>query len=786
MSIAYHLKIVYRNFINQRPFSFLNLIGLSIGLSIAFITLLCITEHTGYDAHHKNSKNTYRLLSKRALDGENMSPEDEIKILKTLKSNIPEIENLFYYNYSYFDLIKDDTFDENTNNVYEEYRYNREAYASPEIIDILTFNLVNGDFNSFKTDPKTVIISEKYALKYFNSALVTGKTISFKKIGTFTIGAVFKDFPKKSSFSPHLIVPIKNLKPRHSFTKAEDLNVRNYFLLEKKAKPEAIIKKINQVVKPLLEENESVEYKFQALENVHLYSEGITNNFSNMSIKKLTFYIIVGVLVLLISLVNFLLLYTAIAKRRLKELMIRKVNGLSSFGLIKMFLLESIIISVAASIIALLISSFLIPIFNDLTNINLEFSLIQNYAFFSYIIVLVLFVSLVSSGYLYMHIKKYNAIAIFNKNNISQNKIFNNGIVIFQLIIVSVMIVFSMGYYKQLHFMIHADKGYNTDDIIVIYENRLNPNKFNKKRIKEELLRHPLILSVASGYSLPSSGGEGHNMSKNDDGSGEFMVRVNHVDSNYLSMYNIQLKEGEDFTENSNRNDIIVNETAVKKLGLKNPIGEEVSDGVIIGVVKDFHIDRFSETILPLSIIYNPNSKMDLSIKYLKGNRKEVMLAIQKVLDKEFPNNTINLNHYDTHLQTQHVTEKTMLKVVLTLTLSAIFITILGLIGMSLFKTQQKTKEIGIRKVNGATIKEIMLMLNKDFIKWVVIAFIIACPIAYYAMSKWLENFAYKTTLSWWVFALAGLFTLVIALLTVSWQTYRAATRNPVESLRDE
>ncbi|WP_111307317.1 ABC transporter permease [Confluentibacter sediminis] len=799
MNIIYHLKLVYRNFINQRPYSFLNLAGLSVGLCIAFIVLLYVTEETGYDSFHKNSKDIYRLLLKNSFDNEKTTTIN-VAISKRFKEEVPEIKKMFVYEHTSFTI----------NDSVREY----EAIgASSGIVDILSFNLIEGNLDAFKTKSRSIIISEATALKYFKKTAVLGESLNLEGGGKYpngefdyglkadyTIVAVFKNFPKKSLFKPNIIIPIENSK-RYQSGKAQVYSASDFqtFLsLVNNADVENVAKKINKIGKEIDKKHNGrgTVYGLQAIEDIHLFSDDV-NETQIGSIKKVMFYVIIGALALIISLLNFLLLYTAITKRQFKEFSIHKVHGLKKIGLLKIFFFETIVISLVSSIMAIFLMKIAIPWFNEFTDSRLISNGLENFEFVVYGCLLVVLLSIVAGMYFTYYVWRHNTIEILSNNNSKKgaNFFLKNGAVVTQIGIVSLMLVFTIGVYRQLDFMINTDKGYHTENLLVVKVPESKADIY-----KEALLQYPIIESVAFGYSLASSDSQSMIITTMvNDSPASVKVNSNNIDQDYIPMYQLKLIKGRNFNETDKDRDIILNETAVKYLGLQdNPIGQNRFLGNVIGVVKDFHFSSFRKKIEPYAFYIKKRKKAetknigydfvkDITIKYKKGKYKNAVKVINTI--KEENNYSININpphHIDSLIENLYRSEKTLQKAVLILTGIIIFITLLGLIGMTLFKTEQSTKEIGIRKVNGATIKEIMIMLNKDFIKSVLIAFVIACPIAYYAMSKWLENFAYKTDLSWWVFAIAGIITLVIALLTVSWQTYKAATRNPVESLRDE
>ncbi|WP_111307318.1 ABC transporter permease [Confluentibacter sediminis] len=798
MNILYHLKLVYRNFNNQRPYSVLNLLGLSIGLCITFISLLYVTQETGWDAFHKNSKNIYRLLAKGITGDEALMTMTTAFDAEELAEEIPEIKKVVRYTNSWPKI----------NGINEK----EAIYADPEIFEVFAFNIITGDLSSFKENLNTSVVSESYALKEFGTVDVIGKTISVdsrslnregNKITEHVIRAVYRDFPQKSLLQFSIIFPIGKSQIPERNTNVSYSAFRTFIELEENIDFEKTHLKFKEK-----------KFGIQSLEDIHLYSDHLTGVENGGSIKVLFSYAVIGGLIFVISLMNFLLLYTAITKKRFKEFAIRKMVGLDKLSLLKMFIVESIIISLVSSIVAVLLVDLLLPFFNKFTNSHLVFSWFTNSRFLMYVLCVVMLISLLSGYKLYHYLIRYSTIEFIGvaKGNSSRNNFFlkNNALTI-QLIIVCFMLIFSLGYYKQLDFLLKGDKGYQPQSVFVL---SVNVDLIDTDVFIDEAKKYPEIIDVAQGPSIPNMRGSSIsyiNMLENSN----HKVDMEHfrINDNYIPLYGISIKEGRNFSKQfstDKKDAVLLNETAVKLLEIENPIGKKTNSGTIIGVVKDFNFENLHKMVRP--IVFKMDNGNELVIKYNSEKKNESSLIVQKLLGNQneyFKNifnpnysdltlidrygsmeearkNVLDPNYMDTVNEYFYGKEKTLQKTILLLTIIAIFITMLGLIGMSLFKNQQKTKEIGIRKVNGATITEIMLMLNRDFVKWVIIAFIIAVPVAYYVMSKWLENFAYKTNVSWWVYALAGMFTLVIALITVSWQTYKAATTNPVESLRNE
>ena len=793
----YHLKSIYRKFLAQCPYSFLNLIGLSLGLCISFLALLYAIEETGYDLCHNNHKNTYRLLyqdTDSRLESI-LSPS----FVQAIGEQIPDIEYHASYIYTRFlkinDVVESDCF-----------------FATPEIIDVFTFQCINGSLSLFEDQENTVLISEELALKYFNQIDVAGERLKID-VGEemeFTIGGVFKNL-KKSSFNPKLLVRVKSLPNYSSIYDPLNFRVKtgqHYLVINQNSKIDSVCKKINTVRKSLTQLPGT--FKLQPVARVHLHSDGIAGSTSGI-LKRIKIYAGIGLLILIISLVNYILLYTTMTKRRMKDFAIRRVNGLNNSGILKIFLLESFFIVIASCFLALLPLKLLIPYLNNFSNSNIVLNWHENAVFLLLILALIFTIVILISLYFYFYLRQHNINDVFNqaKSRIGHSIFLNNRAVTLQLLIVSFMLIISFGYYKQLDFIINSGKGFTTEDIFMLERRNWNPSPF-----LEELAGYPEIKNTSVGEILPLKGRSVVYTVKLESSDKSGYMELMQVDDHFIPLYEIKLLEGRNFSKerflDKAGETIIINESAKKVLDLKDPIGKVTSQGTIIGIVEDFKFETFYKPLRPLFLRYpkaknaaNSNKYGGILIKYEKRNKEYVQRLIHQTLTKYDVNIATDRknwsitnsnekyvlfdpNYYFSLVNDIYQKDKTLQKVISLLSAVAIFITILGLIGMSLYNAEQKTKEIGIRKVNGAKVWEILIMLSKDFIKWVFIAFIIASPIAYFTITKWLENFAYKTTLSWWIFALAGALALGIALVTVSWQSWRAATRNPIESLRYE
>lgn len=800
-------KRSYRNFVRHRPYSFLNLVGLSLGLSITFIVLLYINEEIGYDTHHENYKNTYRLIAKENARQE-LSSATHPLIPRLLEEQIPEIISSASYRSTRFTigdiLAREGLF-----------------YADPSVTDIFSFQFSKGNLKKFKEDVFAIIISESFAKTYFNGTSVVGQTIELgteEDRATYTVSAVFEDFPKKSTFRPSLILQNYSSKRYRDRMKPEQLGYQgyqSYLKIDEKASISQVVKTMNRIYKSM-PNSFNHSYTLQPLEKVHLYSEGIYGPLNGGSVKKVMIYGVIGTVILLISLMNYLLLYTSISRQRLKEIAIRKINGLKEYGLLKMFLFESLLVSLVCGIIAFLLMLYSIPIFNEFTNSNLEFKLTRDYRFLVYAIFLILIISSISGLYFHNFIKRHNSIDVLNRNRLIKTRsfFFGGSSVLVQLTIVCVMLTFTIGYYMQLDFMLNSGKGFNSDNLLV-----LNTRNWDASVFKDEALKYPYIKNVSKGNVLPLFGSSQiYDISLLDKPSIITPMELMRVDYDYFDLYDIEFLQGRSFSKDHASDitgrSLIINESALKMLNIKNPIGVETNEGLIVGVVDDFKFESFHKTLRPLFFRmpetteypeFNKTLRNNgyLMIRYSVGEKEKTIETVLALLedqqinvisdyselsnprDSEQTYVLFDRDFYTTHTNRIYGNEKTLQKVVICLTLISIFITIFGLIGMSLYKVGQKTKEIAIRKVNGATTKQILVWLNKGFTKWILVALIFATPVSYFSLNRWLEGFAYHISLQVWYFLGVGLVTLFVVMLSVGSQAIKAANKNPIEALKE-
>jgi putative ABC transport system permease protein len=793
------VKFIIRNF---RKHPFLNLIkvsGLALGLiGILFIAHFLKNELT-YDAFHTKADCIYRftLTNPRFLKESHFAWVFDSEKIHDLAEESPEIEHMvriarirggvLLYNQTYFPV-------------------NQAFECDSAFFEVFDSELLIGDKNTVLNEPGSVVVTESFSLKIFGSVNPVGEVISIpsgqfydEKID-FTIKGVMKDFPRNSHFHPEMITtPANGEIGQWAYV---------YLLLHENADPQKIAdiyrNHLAESTKQPIEEIQSKVY-LQKLTDIHLNSDKLREIEANGSMTNVFVLAFAAIILLLISMSNVASLNLGMAGFSLKFLNVNRMLGSSKQMNFVYFLLESVLVTgiaiVLAITIAIPVNEFIISDFNiDILhgNIVLKTIILLGFVLFS-----------VLSG-IQPVIKQGFEKMLPGHNLLKTKSVFvSKGIIITQFTFVIVLIVSVLVISRQTHFALSKSMGAQQNNTICFESVHSNVQK-KFELFKAELLKHNTIETVSAMIDPP--GGESNNMFPFElegysSPANEQTERIGVLpcDYSFPSLFNLHFLSGEDFSDKNidveDSGEFILNEAALryfnfgsaneaigKRINLKPPSSDiEIPSGTIIGVVKDFHLSSLKTKVKPLVLFKRDQLWLiNFVVAYKSGMRDAALADMKSVWDKLFPEYPFAYNEVGNLYRNVYKAELLQVRLLSLFTIISFLICCMGLLGLSLLAAQQRTKEIGIRKVNGARIWEVMAMLNRDFLKWVAIAFVIATPIAWYAMNRWLQNFAYKTELSWWIFALAGLIAMGIALLTVSWQSWRAARRNPVEALRDE
>ncbi len=794
-------RYVIRNLKKHPLLNFIKVLGLALALTgIVFITLFLKNELT-YDAWHKKADRIYRftITNPSFLGDSHFARFYDSGQIPQMAGYFSEVEN-----YTRLAPVRESI-------LLHEQRYYDVTQAficDSTFFEIFDAELVVGNRKTVLDAPATMVVSESFAKKVFGNSNPVGQIMSIppgqfngEKLD-FTIKGIMKDFPQNSHFHPDFIAtPVEGDIQGWAWS---------YLLLTENANPENIINNYPRFLADNSEQTvEEIQTKahLQKLTNIHLHSDKLREIESNGNTTNIYVLAIAALILLLISMSNYASLNLGMAGFSNKFMAVNRVLGSSKNTNLKYFFTESLMV-VALSILLFIV--FSIPV-QSVIKSSYHINLLEGNWLIATIVVFVFSVLGIFAGIQPVFKQNFGRIgAGSNRFEALKTKsvAVNKGIIIFQYTFAIILIAAVLIITRQTNYALNSSMGVQEDNVICFESVHADiQQKFDV--FKSELQKYNSIESVSAMLEPP--GGEANDMFsfelegyQQEDDSQE-RLGVFPCDYSFANLFNLQFVSGTNFSEkfedNEGSGEYIINEAALHQLNYSNPDsivdkqfrlispvqGIEIPEGRIIGVVKDFHLSSIKKKVRPLVFFKRKNLWLiNFVVSYKTGMRPEAINDIQTVWNELFPAYPFNYEHVASMYRQVYKTEILQARLLSVFTILSLFICSMGLLGLSLLISQQRTKEIGIRKVNGARVSEILSMLNKDFVKWVVVAFVLATPAAYFAMNKWLENFAYKTSLSWWIFALAGLLALGIALLTVSWQSWKAATRNPVDSLRYE
>ena len=806
------IKITWRQLTRNKVYAAINIAGLAIGIACGLVIYKIINYETSFDQYHKNYSNIYRLNNRYNLPDEGIvySGGQVHPLGEAIRNDFPGVNAVMT-----FYAEKGQVTVQNENGTPDRFQETSGlAYAEPEIFEIFDFNFLAGNPESAISNSGSIVITSSLAQKYFkldskNIDEALGKSIIIDSKTTFTVAGVIADPPQNTDLPFKMIAGYADQTTSNPyFRNGTDWNEYNsatncYLLLPNEINPADFEDQLVPFFAKYNGNESPVEQKYvlQPLSDLHF---GESNNYNNRQVSKnrLMLLGIIGLFIIALASINFINLSTAQASKRYKEIGVRKMSGISRPQLIFQLMGETVLISFIAAIVGVAISYFLLIYLDEILGYRIMLDLIHHPQTIIFLSVITFLLGIISG--FYPSIIMAGMKPIGNLKNSFSNKTSNSVsirrvLVITQFAISLVLITGTLVMKKQMNYFFSKDLGFSKDAILTAALPDANPN--NLEVLKSNLLQYPEIENVSFNTRSPMADWKVGNAInypglERDIYSGNLKT----IDEDYLGLYGLKLIAGENISERVNTGDAVVNRKLTRLLGFDDPrdaLGKIFTYGVnamefkIVGVVEDFHAQSLQEEMDNVILSNLSFNVKEISVKLnpATASLKGYNIAVNKVQDewnKFFPEDIFDYSFLDEQIESYYSEETKTFRLVQLFALIAIFIGSLGLYGLISFITNQKIKEIGIRKVNGAKISEVMAMLNINFIKWIIIAFVISTPIAYYAMHKWLENFAYKTNLSWWIFALAGVLALGIALLTVSFQSWKAATKNPIESLRYE
>jgi len=783
------LKIAFRNLFKNKVDAFINMGGLAIGIAVFFLISIYSKHELSYDKFNSNYKDIYQVnISK---DFYTAAP-----LASLMKEKIPEMRSVARIDYyagggqsSYMEVTE-------KSGSLKKMKVKNVAFADDNLFELFSFKVIYGNPTTALVSPYSIVLTQNTSKLLFGTDNSVGKSIHY--IGdrsslpemNMTVTAVIEDIPDNSSVTFNAVASFSTLYSIKATGGDMDSDWSNWmyytFALLDNHNSEIVEEKLSK----LWEECESINFTEDEHKEISIVSLSEIPFYNNNK-RQLIFLIqLVGIFILSLALVNFINLTIARSSLRAREIAVRKVNGSSRFELIKQFLFESILISILVAPVSLLIVSLSEPYFKQITHTQISLDIIHQPLMMVYFVIGILVIGIIAGIYPAFYLSSLKIPSLL-KGEVTKGKKKSSlqfGLFVFQFVISISLIISTIIISKQIDFVKNKSLGLNTANIVDFNQSKQIGLKYDV--FKQRLLDNRNIISVTRsnnglGKGLPMTATYEHNGIKKT-------YTVTTVDPDFIPTMDIGMLDGRNFSweiRGDKQGAIIINETFAKELGLKSVLNTEIQffnvKMKIIGVAKDFFYDSFHQTMKPSALVY-VDWNSHIHIKINNQNTAQSIKYIEDLWNELSPQTPFEYEFLDKTYGQLYKSEENLQKIFTTFSVIAIIIACLGLFGLALNSTQQRVKEISIRKINGAKISDVLIMLNKYFMKWIVIAFVIACPIAWYAMSEWLNNFAYKTELSLWIFAIAGIMALGIALLTVSFLSWKAASRNPVEGLRYE
>ena len=798
-----YFKIALRNVWGNKIFSFINIFGLAIGMACSLVIFLFVKDETSYDRFNKDANNIYRVVKNFINDDGAFVPDATTPpaLAPAMQREIPDVVCATR-------LFANPDWGQNFLFKYEGKKFNEQKiiFVDSNFFNVFTLRFLKGSAQHAFTDPNSIVITETVSKKYFGNTNPIGKTLvaeADQSPENLMVTGVIKDVPANSHFHFDFAIPLSN----NFLGSDKDADWQWYeFYTYVRLKPQTNIASFTKKVQTIYQSNDPVGeniYYTQPLTSIHLTSNLKEEIESNSNKLYVYIFSIIAIVIILIAGINYVNLATAKAAARTKEVGIRKVNGASRLSLISQFLTESVITCLAAFVLATVMAQLLLPVVNTITQKQLTF--INNPLTLTYLLGLALLLGVVAGIFPAIYLSSFKPVLVLkglkisSKGTLSLRKI----LVVVQFTISIVLIVGALIGTQQVRYMKSETLGLNKDQVIIVKNEGMLADA-DKEAFRNAALKINGVEKIATSDGVVG----GQNWTANlrtQSSQNTQLVNFLSISDDYLDALGIQLKEGRSFSAkfptdvkvnlddqlNKLVGSVILNETAVKELGLKEPVvGKDVYWGEnylqVIGVVKDFHFTSFHDEIEPFAFFDIPRRMSNYTIKLSTSNIKSTLSQLENTWNKLSPDRPFEYIFLDDTYGKLFQSEIHFEQIFTNLVILAILIACLGLFGLVTFVAQQRVKEIGIRKVLGASVFTITKLLSLDFIRLVCIAIIIASPIAWYAMYKWLQDYAYRVNINWITFFIAGLLAIAIALLTISFQSIKAAVANPVKSLRME
>ncbi len=791
-----YLKIAFRSIKRHKGYSFINIFGLAIGMTVCLLMLMYVVNEISYDDFHEKGDRIYRLACDWGTEGSKMKFAGSMPAFApALNSEIPEIEVAARIRHNSEMIIL------GAQN--EKYKQSQIFHADPEVFDIFSWTLLEGEASSVLADPFSVVLTQKIAKKYFNNDDPIGKTLNIDG-NLYMVTGLLKDFPPNTHLNCEILISFATI---HSLGKyasqpwtqwGDDLT---YFVLRENSSLDNVADKVNALLARNTGEwfTNKMGLVLQPLSKIHWETEYRGDVSVKGNILYVYLFLSAAILVLVIACFNFMNLSTSRYLDRMKEIGVRKVVGANRKQLIRQFLTESLLVTVVSMAFGVFLFNILYASLYSYLGAPFSFSFSHFQSLYAIVVLMVLVVGLLAGSYPAWFMSRFHPAEIMNKRAVKgpSGISFRNVLVILQFAISILLIMGTIIIYQQIDYMKNTDLGFDKEDVVLAYFPFTNPQAKEKYPvIKTEFLKHKNIVEVTGVYTVPGINSQ-YNMTVKKKGGGEVesvTIQALPADFGLVESLGLEIVSGRDFSEDyslDSKESVLLNEAAVKMFGFENPIDEKLllfgeREMSVIGVVKDFHVKSLHSKISPMLIYVDPKFYLLTATKIKPEDSEATLAYMGDVWKTVLGESEFNYRYMKDAYNSFYSAEEKTGKLISIFTILALFISCLGLYGLAAFMTNRKVKEIGIRKVLGASVRSIATLYSKEFTKWVIVSNIIAWPIAYFLVHKWLGSFAYRIPLTPIPFVLSGVAVLLIALASVSSHAIRVAMANPVESLRSE
>jgi putative ABC transport system permease protein len=801
-----YFKIAIRNLWRNKAFSSINILGLAIGIATCLIILLFVQNELSYDRYNEKADRMVRVIFMGQIQGEKLKEASVMPpVAKTMLADYPEVEEA-----TRIKMAGNPTITCNG----KSFKEGSVAAVDSNFLSVFTLPLLSGSKQTALLEPNSVVITKETATKYFGNEDPIGKLLFFKSWNTsYKVTGVMDKIPVNSHFHFDLFVSMAGIDEAKSNSWMTS-NFYTYLVLRKgtgykqlQAKLPNLVSKyigpqMQQAMGMSLEQfrknGSDLGFLLEPLTSIHLYSDATSSLSTKGDVSYVYIFSAIAIFMLLIACINFMNLSTASASKRAREVGIRKVMGSLKGQLVRQFLVESLLITLIALLLSLVFVQLALPLFNTITNKTLSLTISEHKWLIPSLLSIGLVTGIIAGSYPAFYLSSFNPATVLKGKLIKGKKDgwLRSGLVVFQFSISIVLIVGTAVVYMQLSYIQNKNVGYNKEQVVILPETYLLGEK--EEVLKQQILQDPRVITVTSSGYLPAGPSNGNNFfiyAKQE--AAQIKTLRYEVEDNYIPTLGMEIAGGRNFSKEfaTDSSAIILNETAASALGWnKNAIGKTIkrreNDGRelsyhVIGVVKDFHFKSLHERISPLVMTLNKNAGT-LIIKTKTTNTAGLIATIKKDWNNLYSESPLSWSFLDDRFNATYLEEKNTGIILGIFAGLTIFVACLGLFGLATFTAMQRTKEIGIRKVLGASISGIVSMLSADFLKLVCLALLVATPVAWFVMNRWLQDFAYRIKVPWQAFVLAAVAAIVITLVTISFQAIKSALANPVKSLRSE